>query len=83
LTVSENRVLRRIFAPKREAVVGDWRRLHNEEVYDLYASPSVVRVIISRWMSWPEHVALMGEDNAYKIFDRRTLREESIRKNKA
>jgi hypothetical protein len=45
LRVSENRVLRRIFGPKRDEVTGDWRKLHNEEPYDLYCSPNIVRVI--------------------------------------
>jgi hypothetical protein len=46
--VSENRVLRRIFVPKREEVVGNWRRLHNEEFHNLYTSPNIVRVMKSR-----------------------------------
>jgi hypothetical protein len=66
--VSENRVLRRIFWPKREEVEGDWRRLHNEELHNLYASPNAVRVNISRRMRWVGHVARMGEvTRAYKI----------------
>jgi hypothetical protein len=48
--VFENRMLRRIFGPKREEVPGDWRRLHNEELYNLYTSPNIIRVIRSRWM---------------------------------
>jgi hypothetical protein len=50
--VSENRVLRRTFGPKREEVEGDWRRLHNEELHNLYASPDIIRVIKSRRMEW-------------------------------
>jgi hypothetical protein len=50
--VSENRVLRRIFGPKREEVAGGWRRLHNEELYNLYTSPNIIRVIKSRRMRW-------------------------------
>jgi hypothetical protein len=69
LRVSENRVLRGIFGPKREEVVGDWRRLHNEELHNLYTSRNVIRVIKSRLLKWAEHVARMGEmKNAYRIF---------------
>ena len=56
----ENRVLRRIFGPKRAEVIGEWRRLHNEELNDLY-SPNIVRVVKSRRMRWAGHVARMGE----------------------
>jgi hypothetical protein len=54
-------VLRRIFGPKRDEVTGKWRKLHNEELNDLYCSPNIVRVIKSRRMRWVEHVACMGE----------------------
>jgi hypothetical protein len=53
-------VLRRIFGPKRDEVTGDWRKLHNEELRDLYSSPSIIRIIKSRRMSWAGHVARMG-----------------------
>jgi hypothetical protein len=55
--VIENRVLRRIFGPKREEVAGGCRRLHNEELHDLYASPDIVKGIKSRTMKWAVHVA--------------------------
>jgi hypothetical protein len=54
-------MLRRIFGPKREEVAGDWRRLHNEELTNLYASPNVIRVIKSRKMKWEEHLLRIGE----------------------
>jgi len=61
LRVFENRVLRRIFGPKRDEVTGKWRKLHNEELNDLYSSPNIVRVIKYRKMRWAGHVARMGE----------------------
>ena len=57
----ENRVLRRIFGPKRDEVTGKWRKLHNEEINDLYTSSNIIRVIKLRRMRWAEHVARMGE----------------------
>jgi hypothetical protein len=60
LSVSENRVLRRIFGPKRKAE-GSWRKLHNDEFPSLYSSPNIVRVIKSRRMKWVGHIACMGE----------------------
>jgi hypothetical protein len=66
LRVFENRVLRRIFRPKRDEVTGEWRKLHNEELRDLYSSPSIIRIIKLRRMRWAAHVARMGEKrNAY------------------
>jgi hypothetical protein len=61
LRVFENRVLRRIFGPKRDEVTGEWRKLHNEELRDLYCSPSIIRIIKSRRMRLAGHVARMGE----------------------
>jgi hypothetical protein len=60
MTVFENRVLRRIFETKRDEVTGDWRKLHNEELHNLYSSPNIIRMIKSRRMRWPGHVARMG-----------------------
>jgi hypothetical protein len=60
LRVSKNRVLRRIFEPKRDEVTGGWRKLHNEEFHNLYCSPSIIRMIKSRMMRWAGHVARMG-----------------------
>jgi len=62
LRVFENMVLRRIFGPGRDEVTGEWRRLHNEELNDLYSSPNVVGVIKLRGMRWAGHVARMGEE---------------------
>jgi len=59
--VFENRVLRRIFGPKRYEITGAWRKLHNEELNDLYCSSNIVQVIKSRRMRWVGHVACMGE----------------------
>jgi len=61
LRVFENRVFRRVFGSKRDEVIGEWRKLHNEELRDLYSLPNIVRVVKSRRMRWAEHVARMGE----------------------
>jgi hypothetical protein len=66
--VFENRVLRRIFGPKRDEVTGGWRKLHNEELHNLHFSPSIIRVTKSSRFRWAGHAARMGEKrNAYKI----------------
>jgi hypothetical protein len=68
MRIFENRVLRRIFGPKRDEVTGEWRKLHNEELNDLYSSPYNVRVIKSRMLRWAGHVARMGESRtAYRV----------------
>jgi hypothetical protein len=56
-----NKVLRRIFGPKRDEVTGEWRRLHNKELYALYSSPNIIPEIKSRRLKWAGHVACMGE----------------------
>jgi hypothetical protein len=66
--VFENKVPRKIFGPKRDDVTGGWRKLHNEELPDLYSLPSIIRIIKSRRMRWAGHVARMGEKrNAYTL----------------
>ena len=68
LRVFENMVLRRIFGPRRDEVTGEWRRLHNEELNDLYSSPNIVWVIKFRRMRWAGHVARMVEERrAYRV----------------
>ena len=62
LWVFENRVLRKVFGPKSDEVTGEWRKLHNEEMNDLYSLPNIVRVVKLRRMRWAGHVARMGED---------------------
>jgi len=65
LRVFENRVLRRIFGPKRDEVTGEWRKLHHDELNDLYCSPNIVWMIKSRSIRWVRHVANMGREEAY------------------
>jgi hypothetical protein len=66
--VFENRVLRKIFGPKRDEVTGGWRKLHNKEHRDFYSLPNIIRMIKSRKMRWAGHVAQMGEKrNAYRL----------------
>jgi len=68
LRVLENMVMRRIFGPRRDEVTGEWSRLHNEELNDLYSLPNIVRVIKSRRMRWAGHVARMGEERGtYRV----------------
>jgi hypothetical protein len=69
LRVFKNRVLRRIFGPQRDEVTEKWRKLHNEELNDLYSSPNIIRVIKSIRMRWAGHVARMrGRRGAYRAF---------------
>jgi hypothetical protein len=65
--VFENRVLRRVFGPKRDEVTGEWRKLHNEELHDLYSLPSIIRIIKSRRMRWAGHVARIEKRNVYRL----------------
>jgi hypothetical protein len=68
LRVFENRVLRIIFGPKRDEVKGEWRKLHSEELHNLYSSPDIIGQVKSRRMRWAGHVARMGEERkVYKI----------------
>jgi hypothetical protein len=68
-------VLRRIFGPKRDDVTGEWRRLHNEEINDLYSSPNIIRMIISSRMRWAGQVACMGRREVHTGFWWGNLRE--------
>jgi hypothetical protein len=77
--VFENRVLRRIFGPKKDEVTGEWRRLHNEELHDLYSSPNIVRVIKWIRIRWVGHVVRMGRGEARRGFLRGNLRERDSR----
>jgi len=82
--VFENRLLRRIFGLKRDEVTGEWRKLHYEELNDLYTSPNIVRVIKSRRMIWARHVARMGEGRGlYRVLmvkpeGKRTLGRQGV-----
>jgi hypothetical protein len=67
-SVFENRVLRKIFGPKRDEVTGEWRKSHNEKLHILYSSPNIIRQIKPRRMRWVGHVTCMGEErNVYKV----------------
>ena len=67
LRVFENRVLRRIFGLKKDKVTGEWRKLHNEELNDLYCSPNIAQLIESRRMKWAGHVVRMGTRGVYRV----------------
>jgi hypothetical protein len=72
LKVIGNRVLRKVFGPKRDEVRGGWRKLHNEELRDLYSSPSIIRIIKSKRMRWAGHVARIAEKKNHESQRRRT-----------
>jgi hypothetical protein len=83
LGMFENRVLRRIFGPKRDDVTGEWRKLHNEELHDLYSSPSIIRIMKARRMRWAGHVERMGEKrNAYRLLVGKLEGKKATRKTK-
>jgi hypothetical protein len=83
LRVFENRVLRKIFGPKRDDMTGEWRKLHNEELHNLYSSPNIIRQIKSRRMRWARHVSRMGEERKVQGFGGRSRRKKTTRKTKA
>jgi hypothetical protein len=84
LRVFENRVLRRIFGPKRDEVTGEWRKLHNGELHILYSSPDIIRQIKSRRMRWAGHVARMGRgEKRVQGFGGKAGRKETTWKTKA
>jgi hypothetical protein len=79
LRVSENRVLRRIIGLKRDEVMGGWRKLHNEELHNLFSSPSIIRMTKSRRMKYVAHVARMGEKrNAYRTLVKKPEGKRSL-----
>jgi len=75
LRVFENRVLRKVFGPKRDEVTGEWKKLHNEELSDLYSLPNIVRVVKPRRMRWAGHVARMRQGKGCTGFWWGNLRE--------
>jgi hypothetical protein len=82
LSLFENRVLSRIFGPKRDEATGEWRKLHSEELHILYSSPNIIMQIKSRRMRWAGYVARMGEECA-QVFDGKARRKETTWKTKA
>jgi hypothetical protein len=79
LSVFENRVLKRIFGPKRDRVTGGWRKLHNEELHNLYSSPSIIRIIKSRRLRWVVYVARIMKEDGLQIIGRKARRKETSR----
>jgi hypothetical protein len=78
--VCENRVLGRTFGPKRDKVIGGWRKLHDEELHNLYSSPSIIRMIKPRRMRWAGHVARMGRRGMHIGFCGKARTKETTRK---
>jgi hypothetical protein len=78
----ENRVLRKIFGPKGDEVSGGWRKLHNEQLHNLYSSPSIIRMIKSRRMRWAWYVARMGRRGIYIGYWWESQKERVTRKTK-
>jgi hypothetical protein len=82
--VFEKRVLRRIFGPKRDEVTGEWRKLHSEELHNLYSTPDIIRQVKSRRMRWAGHVKRMGEERkVYKVLVGKPEGKETTWKTKA
>jgi hypothetical protein len=80
--VFENRALRRIFGPKRDEVTGGWRKLHNEELHNLYSSPSIIRMIKTRKIRWVRHMECMGwEEERIQGSGRKAEEKKDITKN--
>jgi hypothetical protein len=73
LRVFQNRVLRRIFGPKRDVVTGGWQKLHNWELHNLYSLPTIIKTIKSMWMRWAGHVACMRKGGGQRMNAYRTL----------
>jgi hypothetical protein len=80
--VFENRVLSRIFGQRRDEVTGEWRKLHNEELHDLYSSPSIIRIMKSRRMRWAGHVARMGIRGTFMVVGGKARGKDATRKTK-
>jgi hypothetical protein len=75
----ENRMLRRIFVPKRGEIIGGWRKLHNEELHNLYSLPDIIRMMKSWRMRWAGHVACMRENqNTYRVLVERPERKRPL-----
>jgi hypothetical protein len=81
--VFENRVLRRTFVPKRDEETGEWRKLHNEELHNLYSFLDIIRQVKSRRMRWEWHVAPMGEQRSVQGFGGKARRKGTTGKTKA
>jgi hypothetical protein len=78
--VLDNRILRRIFGPKREKATGDWRKLHNQELHKFYSSPNIIRMIKSRRMRWAGHIARMGRRGMHIGYCGKARRKMTSRK---